>query len=336
MDHDKPKPLIWTDRLDERVEAFLSAAENDFRIVCPFIASDVLRWVLRNVGAANVHVITTWRTRDAISGVSDLAIYPYLRSRGSSLSLHPRLHAKAFVTDDSEIIITSANLSRSALGLSKEANVECAVKIETIGWHERVWLASLFHESIKVTDQLYEAFRAHVEDQRLPLIGHSVAEFDFQAASDCTLQLATLPQSQTPSLLLDHLEAIESGRLASGDDEYDRTIHDASLFKLDLGRPRSELNERLRVEFFSIPLVSTFAEFARPWCFFGQAKAWLQENCTDFPTPRRSTLTSHVRKLFDWLVELGAGTYSVTRPRYSERLATRSELARRRPTCRVG
>jgi hypothetical protein len=299
---------------------FAATGQASLLVIAPYIRVEALHTILADIGLQNVTVVTTWNTADVLNGSSDLDLYPYLRSRNWYLYLHQSLHAKLLVTDLNSAIITSANITKSALGLAARSNVECAEYIESLSSTDRLWLLSLVAESLLVQDEYYLNFSRHVDSQRPNLSQDSIKEFDRSTFVERQwFLLSSLPMSDTPETLLSCLEAIgkcEEARL----DPIDLTcaLHDITLFSLDSTTPRDENERRLRENFFAHPFIHAFAQFVHPRKFFGETKAWIQNNCTNVPVPRRRDLTGHVRVLFDWFVVLGRGEYIIERPNYSE------------------
>jgi hypothetical protein len=299
---------------------FAAAGHTSLHVIAPYIRVSALHTLLADVHLQNITVITTWSTVDILKGASDLDLYPYLRSRNWFLYLHPRLHAKLLVNDLTSAIITSANITNPALGLAANANVECAERVNSLSSTDRLWILSLVAESLLVQDEYYLSFTRHVESQR-PNFGEDVIkEFDRSAFAERQwFLLSSLPMSDTPETLILCLESIGKCEEAKLDPtDLACALHDMTLFSLDSAASQGENERRLRENFFAHPFIHAFAEFVRPRRFFGESKAWIQNNCANVPVPRRRDITGYVRVLFDWFVALGNGEYVIERPNYSE------------------
>ena len=183
--------------------------------------------------------------------------------------------------------------------------------------HEQIWLSSILQSSIVVDDEMYSGCANHIADQQQKLEGNGVIEFNFVNRSECGIQLDSLPKTPSPTLLADRIVAGRIGCLNRASDEFMSAVEDAALLKMSPDGTRDELIRQIRAAYFALPVVQNFVAWAEPSCYFGQAKRWLQHASFE---KRRSHLTPHVRKLFDWIIELGNGRYFVTRPHYSERL----------------
>lgn len=320
IDIKNPASCILTSDLYAHFSEFASSAQDSLYVIAPFIRVEALNVVLGGVNLQNVTVVTTWNTRDVLEGATDLAVYPYLRSRGWHLCLHPGLHAKLLVSDSNTAIVTSANITKPGLGLAESSNVECALKTSSLSFSERLWLMNLVRNSLLVGDEYFLAFKRHVEHQQPCERAAEAEEFNDAPFIDQQLfLLSSLPMSVSPEALLANIDKLRTGNDTElSDREITYTLHDMALFALDLQASRHGNQLLLQRNFFSHPFIRAFADSIAPQKFFGEAKAWIQKSCANDPVPRRRDLTGHVRVLFDWFVALSRGEYIIKRPNYSE------------------
>lgn len=325
--------MLWTDDLASRFRQFASAAHTSLHIVAPFIRADALTTMLTTTSAKDVVVVTTWKTADALAGATDVEVYPLCRARGWFLYVHPRLHAKVLAADMRRAVVTSANVTGRALGLVVPGNVECGVCVDPLAVDDCLWLTRIVCDSQLVDAAHYDAFKRHVEAQRLAASVSPPAPFDmsgFDARRH--FLLSSLPMSDSPDRVLAFVRDVRSGGGHIISDE-DRAcaLHDMALFGLGLSGDLGDARVLLRNRFFEHPFIRAFATFVEGRRFFGEAKAWVQHNCANVPVPRRRDLTGHVRVLFGWFASLGDGTYTVERPNHSECLVCRDPERFRRP-----
>ena len=93
-------------------------------IAAPYIKADTLAKVLANVSpAASLICITRWNPHDLAVGASDTECRTIVIKRGGSFRLHPSLHAKYYHVDN-VVLVGSANLTSSAMGWSRQPNLE--------------------------------------------------------------------------------------------------------------------------------------------------------------------------------------------------------------------
>ena len=114
----------------ERLKALVSEAQNEVLICAPFIKLQALQIILSAVpSSVFVKVVTRWRPAEVAAGVSDLDVFELISNRGhASLELLDDLHAKIYVADR-HCLVGSANITATALGWSKEPNIEFLTEI---------------------------------------------------------------------------------------------------------------------------------------------------------------------------------------------------------------
>ncbi|MXZ87435.1 MAG: hypothetical protein F4086_18120 [Gemmatimonadetes bacterium] len=102
----------------------LCANATSLVIAAPYIKADALS---RALGAANTEAsltcVTRWSLQDLAVGASDAECRNVATDFGGSFRLHPSLHAKYYRFDD-VVLIGSANLTASAMGWSRQPNLE--------------------------------------------------------------------------------------------------------------------------------------------------------------------------------------------------------------------
>ena len=97
----------------------LGADASGLRIVCPFIKAGALDRLL-SLRPESVQVITRFNLADFAEGVSDVAALRMLLDAGARVRGIRKLHAKLYLFGSSRAIITSANLTKSALDSNHE------------------------------------------------------------------------------------------------------------------------------------------------------------------------------------------------------------------------
>ncbi|HEV2801105.1 MAG TPA: hypothetical protein VGW12_11440 [Pyrinomonadaceae bacterium] len=299
---------------------FAESSRQTLHIIAPYVRTDALKALIKNVTRSNIIVVTTWTTEDVLKGASDPEVFPYLESIGGYLYLRPGLHAKVLVSDLQAAIVSSANITSPALGISNPPNAECATHVNSMSASDLFWVLKLVGESLLVREDYYTSFLRHLEAQQATWAAVRPAEFDATPfLGRQHFLLSSLPMCDAPGELLDRAEQIGRGETDSMDRcELNSALHDIALYSLDVKLSRAANEDRLKAQFFDHPFIRAFVDQIRPRMYFGETKAWLQDHCTNVPIPRRRELTGHVRVLFDWLVELGGGEFVVDRPRHSE------------------
>jgi hypothetical protein len=99
--------------------AALRADASKLRIVSPFIKAGALDRLL-SLNPGNVQVITRFNLADFAQGVSDVASLQMLLDAGARVRGIRNLHAKLYLFGASRAVVTSANLTKSALDSNHE------------------------------------------------------------------------------------------------------------------------------------------------------------------------------------------------------------------------
>ncbi len=108
----------WSSELIKAVRADSS----ELRIVCPFIKIAALERLLAN-HPTNIQVITRFNLADFAEGVSDISALRRLLNAGGRVRGIKNLHAKLYLFGTSRAIVTSANLTQSALDRNQEFGI---------------------------------------------------------------------------------------------------------------------------------------------------------------------------------------------------------------------
>ena len=123
------KTRPWSDEMntnrlvDEGWERELFTAfkrnRGEIRIVCPFIKSSTVKRLFSS-NQTSIRVVTRFSLSDFFEGVSDLDALRELLERGAAVRGVRNLHAKLYLFGKKKSIVTSANLTKSALVRNRE------------------------------------------------------------------------------------------------------------------------------------------------------------------------------------------------------------------------
>lgn len=101
-----------------------AARAKEIVIAAPYMKDRALRGILRAIRDLEMLTcVARWTTTDILSGASDVSCRRIVLDHGGTFRLHPRLHAKYFRFDE-RVLIGSANVTASGLGLSTQSNLE--------------------------------------------------------------------------------------------------------------------------------------------------------------------------------------------------------------------
>ena len=110
----------------EELKAVASSARQSFIVVAPFIKDDAAEWLcgllqpdVRLLTLAHLNVRAVRTSALDVTALRRLAV----ASAASRLFSVPNLHAKVFIADDQAAIVTSGNLTSSALDRNREYGV---------------------------------------------------------------------------------------------------------------------------------------------------------------------------------------------------------------------
>lgn len=128
-------------------------------IAAPYIKVDALVRVLPDVNPeASLVCITRWSPHDLVTGVSDVECRSVVIERGGSFRLHPSLHAKYYRADN-VVLIGSANLTSSALGWTRQPNLEILCRPED-DFDADAFQRSLFEGSREIDDDEFGSWKS--------------------------------------------------------------------------------------------------------------------------------------------------------------------------------
>lgn len=267
-------------------------------IISPFITLDALRGLLDTYhDLPSLRVITRWNADDLLSGVSDTAVYPFLRNLRVPLYLHNSIHLKLYVFQTGVALHTSANVTRKGFGLAKNANVETGSMVELLpeDWRH---LYALLQESLCVNDEVYECAQRYIAENKKAL--PPVPEIQYPQISSAEFSRLSLPASPNP----DHLYAFYVNPTVPGlGGSVSEFIHDLFLYDIPAGLERGAFFDLLAKRFRAHPFVQAVVDLIKQHgqARFGLVNAWLQDNCSDKPTPYKWELKRNTRILYDWL-----------------------------------
>ena len=122
---DAQASVILLPPLADHVRVLCSTATHNITIASPWIKASALQYVLgkNDLSTIRLRVIMRADVDDFLSESSDLDAVEYLLQNGAELRRLPRLHAKVYIADNKQAIVTSANLTPSGL----QENVEVGI-----------------------------------------------------------------------------------------------------------------------------------------------------------------------------------------------------------------
>ena len=141
----------------DQLEVLCRSAKDQVVLVAPFTKVSALERLLNNI--ANdvvIQCVTRWRPDEIVAGISDLEVWPLLKERSDTfLWLRSDLHAKYYRADN-QCLVGSANITATALGWSRQSNLELLVPMPANDRQLATFETELFIGCIKVDDSLFD------------------------------------------------------------------------------------------------------------------------------------------------------------------------------------
>lgn len=245
----------------EAISRVLYEATQDVVLVAPFMKANTIARLLDGVSSGvQVECFTRWRPQEVASGVSDLEVADLIEALpAGSLFLIPNLHGKLYCGDDSAVV-SSANMTATALGWREPANLELAVPLPRSVAAIVEFEARIRAASVSATPEI----RALVEDAAAHLPVHPYAKAKWPNHQEEPVDgpggpLLWMPATLVPSELFslymgrDH----HVSRLAAND-----AYRDLEVLGVPTGLDRSAFRRVIRALLVQHPVLSTMRAMA--------------------------------------------------------------------------
>ncbi len=245
----------------------------------------------------------------------------YAKKYNISLYINNRIHLKLYTDNFNDAFLGSANISERAI-CETAGNYEVCAYVEKINRNDRLYLQKIIHESILVTDEIYDHIKSQIPEIT-PVLEEAVFTLPSDIKSDDFL-ISKLPMIDSPELLWKlHSEEIK----AESQEQENCLSHDLALYGIETDiTNKDDFFDSLANNFLKSPFIIAFLEAvdaAAPVTYkgrtkeglqFGSVKRWFAENTTTAPTPRAFELTKNVQILYTWIEGLSNGAYTVSIP----------------------
>ncbi|MDY6992244.1 MAG: phospholipase D-like domain-containing protein [Pseudomonadota bacterium] len=301
-----------------QIQKLLNESTNEILIISPYIKLKSLEKLDLPNNNVKISIITTLRLADILSGVSDIDLFSYAKSNKYKLFINNTVHLKAYISDWENMIFGSANLTSKGIGYNRNYNYELNGFVEHVGYQTIYYLRKILSESSLMDESLYEFMKAECADYEQ---NYSIKEPDiskYLAREKNAFLISSLPMSYD----IDKLYSYLKGDLHSDDTEFiNCAVHDQLLYDLPLSTDYDSFIETLKTNFFKSKFIVALLGFIdEKDRYFGEVKAWIQNNCTDVPLPSKRDLTGNIQVLYKWIEYLSDGIYKIDRPNHSERI----------------
>jgi len=281
-------------------------------LIAPFIKIDALKTLIEMCeDISHLKVITRWAGRDIINRVVDLDIYQYLAEKRIPLFLNCSIHLKLYSFDNACAFHSSGNITKKGLGLASDSNVEigCMVKLSDEDWKQ---IYNILNKSNRVDDMMYKKALQYLEENSK--ITKDIPSFDLQPTDLKEFSILSLPASPTPEDLCGFYQT----RYDNNEDMVPSYVHDLILYNIDDSLTQDHFHQQLKEKFIEHPFVQAIVNLIRKEksARFGLVNEWIQNHCSDRPTPYKWEIKRNTLFLYNWL-EYFFDEISWDRPNYS-------------------
>ena len=274
---------------------FVLATKDELIIMSSYIKLEPLKMLLEKVDpAVKIIVVARWRISDLVFGSSDLEIFDYLKSRNHSLYTHHQIHLKIVVKDKKDILLGSANVTGSGLGLFENSNIE-AIAIDSLDEKYLPSIYSILKESKLVTSDIVQKLSEEVEKNAILKENQKKIEADF-----LRIEKEILINSKTSLLVDDFLFApsVEDLLVYIRNETHEREVdHDFRILGIS---DRTATLEQLKQSFLNSNAYSWQLENITGNVLFGRYSELLHNSLMDDPKPYRKTVKDLVSNMFSW------------------------------------
>ncbi|MDO8565662.1 MAG: hypothetical protein Q7S04_00560 [Candidatus Moranbacteria bacterium] len=308
--------LYFRKTYSEFVE-FVSNTNDELIILCPYIKLEPLKLLLEKVKPGiKVIVVARWKISDLVFGSSDIEVFEYLKSLNHSFYINNKIHLKVIIKDKRNILIGSANITGSGLGLFDSSNIE-AIAIESLDEKYLPSVYSILRESIEVDDVLVNTISEKLEGfqnvrEEKDKITAELGELEKQIfiKKKKGILVYDFPFTGSPAVLL---------KAINEKDINDTVQHDLQVLKLTT----REINLSLLREAFLTSDAYIWQEQNIPEeALFGKYSELLHNALIDDPKPYRKQVKELVVNMFVWTSEL-SDDYVIKKYNHTQSLVRR-------------
>jgi hypothetical protein len=304
--HSSSDGKLW---LNESIAKGLNSAD----VCSAYIRSETLGYFFSKIFniQSKVRVLARWALEDLLTNASDLKTYELCRIHKIDFYIKENFHGKLYGLSPHGVLIGSFNLTDRGFSVSGGGNDEAGVLIEnTI--ETQSYFDSLFSNSIKMDDQLYEKISKFVEAN---VSNKAKLVWPEEIASI----LAINSIKSNGKILVNECFASSFNDFLSTQSE--ATLHDLSLLSIsqfevqDLAYLQSKFRSTKLFKWFIASLHEEGKEV-----YFGNASALLHDQLFDDPKPYRKDVKTLLANLLSWTQGLNIEEISIDRPNYSQRI----------------
>jgi phosphatidylserine/phosphatidylglycerophosphate/cardiolipin synthase-like enzyme len=287
------------------------------RLYSAYIKSEIIDKinVINNID----FIVVRWEIADLVNGISDLELYNYCKINRIKLFRNTRIHLKAIVNDNNQIIFGSSNYTNNGMALSENHNFELNSNIENLDSGDLLYLNKILKESEYIDENKFLQIKSEVdkyqnlrfEIKEMPTLKNNIDNF----------LISQLPMSKNFELLYDYYNNSKYETI----EDQNCFIHDLVLF--DIVAPGLSYDDfifKLKSTFNNHEFILKLKEFIRSEpnqsLRYGGVVDWIKHNTTTVPTPLSWELKEQeiVNILYYWITSFDSDFTTAVPGRRSE------------------
>ncbi|MDP4146980.1 MAG: phospholipase D-like domain-containing protein [Bacillota bacterium] len=292
--------IFHSTEIKKKLELELSNVSSSLKIITAFCKIEALEFIEKSLQNKYIDkkMLIRFRLNDIIGGATDIGVYKYCINNGWKVYFNLDLHSKIYIFNNSKVIVGSANLTSSGIGLKNDSNIESAVCID-INSAELSKIEKIFDNSIELSEGIYKSMMNQIKN-----ISEESATRDYKWDNSILklfnkkvhcLWVTEMFFSKSPSKINDHDRLL----LEISENESSEDIKD----KFRKSKPYLWLKTVIDKEIY-----------------FGELTAKLHYSLIDDPKPYRKDVKTLLVNLLSWTIELGIEDIIIDKPNFSQRI----------------
>jgi hypothetical protein len=291
--------LVSNSELFNDIKKFISDSKQII-LFSAYINSNLINQL--NVKNNFSQIIVRWEIADLVNGVSDLELFYYCKENRIKLFRNTRLHLKAIVNDNNQIIFGSSNYTKKGLALTENYNFELNSDVENLGSSDLLYLNQILRDSEYVDETKFNLIKTEIdkyqklkfEIKEMPTVKNRIDDF----------LISQLPMSRNLELLFEYYKNAKYETI----EDQNCFIHDLVLFNISSpGLNYADFISQLKISFNKHEFILQLKEFIKTQpdqsLRYGGVVEWVKQNTTTVPTPLSWELKEQeiVNVLYYWV-----------------------------------
>lgn len=270
----------------------LDKSRNSVQVVTAFCKLPAIEKLSKHISStvSEKRILIRFLLSDLIGGSTDFMVLDYCMRNGWNCFIRFDLHAKTYIFDNSRLIVSSANATKSGLGLSANGNMEVATLV-LIEKEDMSKINSLFENSIRVTEKIFKNLKIQYENVIRNKAHKNSATWDDSIMKLYRPKITALFSYELPN------------------------THKPICSE----KEKNVLKENFRVSNAYLWLVNVLVE-NNDCMYFGELTEALHSTIVSDPKPYRKDVKEMLSNLLSWIEILNMEDVAIDIPRHSQRV----------------